>query len=110
MTPPPPRSTLFPYTTLFRSSKSKSLAAVASLRATGLRQALDRPGLGGRLGSESGRGRRRREGDDRPARSIGIGRIVRHEQRRQPQAAPVLADEAAETITQFAVELGGGSG
>src|SRR5260370_25919060 len=42
----PPRSTLFPYTTLFRSNKETTLAVLHQLRSLGIRIAMDDFGTG----------------------------------------------------------------
>src|SRR5436309_6759397 len=52
----PPRSTLFPYTTLFRSEIARQISGGASDVGLGQRQAI--VAVGQRLGGPGGRGRR----------------------------------------------------
>src|SRR3712207_7940945 len=63
----PPRSTLFPYTTLFRSSAAVAAAVQTASHGRGLRAVLpDRPGLArrGRAGRQATRAHPTRPGDE----------------------------------------------
>src|SRR5690625_7650024 len=77
--PPPPRSTLFPYTTLFRSAGAARTAVVAFVRGvTGPLVATAGPpprggGFGGSARASRTRARRRKDGRRRPCTWGRIG-------------------------------------